>query len=130
MYVHHALRSPTPFFDIRLFKERSYAIVTCIAAVQMVALFAVLFAVPLLLQRTMNASPVATGAPISLSPLAATVMAPLAGRLVDRVGLRIPLTTGTFMLSLGGGIGRMLAMGSGYLWVAISLLTIAHWGLV
>lgn len=123
VYSRHALRNPTPFFDIRLFKERAYAIVTCVAALQMVALFAVLFAVPLLLQRTTDAPPVLSGALISLTPLVATGTAPLAGRLVDRVGLRIPLTAGTFMLALGG-IGLMLATGSGYLWLAISLLTI------
>lgn len=119
-YVASALRSDNPFFDLRLFRQRAYVAVTAIASLQMAALFGVFFAVPLLAVNHLGYSTPVAGALIALTPLVATVTAPLAGGVTDRFGFRLPLTLGGALLCGGGVLLGVGAQGSALL-LAIAL---------
>ncbi len=110
-YVVTALRSDSPFFDLRLFRQRAYTALTLVSALQMAALFGVFFAIPLLVVDYLELSATAAGALIALTPLVSTLTAPVVGGLADRVGRRLPLVGGGTLLCTGGLLLTLAASG-------------------
>jgi MFS family permease len=108
-FVRHERRTRAPLLDLTLFENRSFAganVLILMATSMMCSLF---FFLALYMQTVLGYSPLASGA--SLLPLTLTIMvvAPLAGRLADRIGARIPATIG--MLLLAGGLLGLSTLG-------------------
>ena len=93
-------RSPSPLVDLHLFKRRLFisSIGTSLLSFWMNAAHA--FVLPFFLQNILEFSPSKVG--MLIFPVAFTVMviAPLGGRLSDRVGVKIPATLGLTLTSL------------------------------
>ena len=97
-----ATRHRAPFLDPRLYREGTFGVLNAIIGLQMLVLFGVFFAVPLMLVTEHGISNGRAGAVMSLTPLVSTLLAPFAGRLADRVGTRTPVVCGAAMLCVAG----------------------------
>lgn len=118
-YFVSALRSDSPFFDLRLFRHATYATLTLVASLQMAALFGLFFAIPLLVVNFLALPATTAGVLLSLTPLVSTLVAPLVGAFADRAGTWPPLVIGGCLLSTGGLVlaafaqGPLLALSAG-----------------
>jgi EmrB/QacA subfamily drug resistance transporter len=89
-----------PLLDVRVFTYWPYVNSLLLISILSVGLFAVLFYVPLFLQNGQGITPMQTGLTVLPQALVMAVMMPLAGRIFDRIGPRIPAVVG---LTLTGG---------------------------
>ena len=97
-----ARRRPDPFLDPGLFRGGTFGVLNAIVGLQMVVLFGIFFAVPLMLVFEHDVSNARAGVIVALTPLAATVLAPFAGRLADRAGTRLCVLAGGLLLCVAG----------------------------
>lgn len=94
----------TPLLDLKVFRSRPYTIGLLIVVLVTVAMFGSLFYIPQLLLGVMGLDALDAGLVMMPSALAMAAMAPIAGRLYDRFGARLPvffglsLTTGACVL--------------------------------
>ena len=102
VYIRRQLQLPMPILPVDLFKIPIFALsigcsITCFTA-QMLALVSL----PFFMQHTLGLSAAQTGLLLTPWPLATTLTAPLAGRLIERVhpGLLGALGMGIFALGL------------------------------
>ena len=99
-FIFSELRSPSPLVDLNVFRRRLFisSLGTSLLSFWMSA--AHTFVAPFFLQNILALSPSKVG--ILIFPLSLTVMvlAPLGGRVSDRVGARIPATIGLTVISL------------------------------
>lgn len=103
-FVVHALRMRgTPILDLRLFRSRSFTMVSALMFLFGVSLFGMLFLLPLYYQVTAGKGALAAG--LLLAPQGAgTVLALLVvGRWTDRIGAR-PIVLGGLLVSILGSL--------------------------
>jgi EmrB/QacA subfamily drug resistance transporter len=101
LYVVHALRTPNPLIDVRLFAARSFATVAATNFVLGVAVFGVVLLLPLYLQIVRGQSVLATGLLLIPQGLGAAVAMPIAGTLTDKLGARRVVLAGVGFALLG-----------------------------
>ncbi len=103
-------RAPAPVVDLRLFRQSAFSAGAAIVALQNLAMYALLFQLPLYFQRLHGATSAAMGRTLLVMMGAMVVLSALGGRLADRLGARVTTLAGT-SLSLGGlaGLGVGLA---------------------
>jgi EmrB/QacA subfamily drug resistance transporter len=102
LFVRWELRTDHPMLDVRLFRNRSFAIGSSTIALQYMAMFGLYFALAQYLQLAHGYSPLETafiGLPIGIF---AMIGAPLSAQNVARLGPR--LVVGTGLLVSGGGL--------------------------
>ncbi len=100
-FVMHELRAAAPAIDLRLFRLRPFASAVAAVLGATVILHATMILIPILTQTLMGASPAASGtALLAISGLSALI-APLGGRLSDRLGRRAPAVAGCLCMAAG-----------------------------
>lgn len=128
LFVRHENITAEPLLKLSLFKDRFFAganVQILLATSVMCSLF---FFLALYLQVVLGYSALASGA--GLLPLTVTivVVGPLAGRLADRIGPRLPVTLGMLLLAaalLGlSGVAVNSSLGSLMSWFALAGLAI------
>ncbi|MGV9709972.1 MFS transporter [Gordonia sp. NPDC003424] len=95
----HCRRVPVPFIDVRAVVEPRFARSACAAFAQMFALGATLLAIPLY-AVTHGASTTVAGILLFSLPATMAVLAPLVGRITDRLGARPMLRSGLITLGI------------------------------
>ena len=93
------LRQRHPMLDLGLFRNTTFLGANIVFLLVVLAMFGVLFFVSLYLQNVLGYSPVKAGAAFLPMTLAIVLVAPLAGRLSDRVGSRWLITGGLLLVS-------------------------------
>ncbi|HLH27636.1 MAG TPA: MFS transporter, partial [Acidimicrobiales bacterium] len=88
-FVGRERRHPAPMVDVRLFLRRPFAAGVASTLLAFVVLFGVLVVVPYYFERSLGAGTVRTGLELMAMPLALGVVAPMAGRVADRIGVRM-----------------------------------------
>jgi EmrB/QacA subfamily drug resistance transporter len=83
-----------PLLDLKVFKSRPYTIGLLIVVLVTMAMFGSLFYIPQLLLGVMGLNALDAGLVMMPSALAMAAMAPIAGRLSDRFGARLPVFCG------------------------------------
>ncbi|WZH53881.1 MAG: MFS transporter [Nocardioides alkalitolerans] len=101
------LRRADPLVDPRLFRVPAFAGAVVAAVAVFVALNAALLATSLHLQDGRGLSPTAVGWATLPLALAATLVAPLSGGLVGRLGPRVPLLAAGGLLGVAGAFLRL-----------------------
>lgn len=117
----------SPVLDLSLFRSRTFSGANATAVFVGFALFGVLFFGSLFMQNVMGYSAIEAGA--SLMPMMVPVMilAPIVGKLTDRIGPRWLLTAGMVLLSLGLVFFSRLDFGSTF-WDLLPAMVIGGTG--
>lgn len=88
------LRSDQPMLDLRIFKNRGFSMATGLTFVTTIGLFSVVFLLPLFLQNIRGLTALQTGILMLPAIFGSIVTMPLAGRLYDKIGPKIPVVVG------------------------------------
>jgi len=108
------LRQRAPAVDLRLFRVPQFTGAIYSAAIVLFAMFGVLFFMSLYLQTVLRYSPTEAGAIFLPMTVVFLVTAPIAGKLTDRVGVRVPIAGGMALLGLALLYLSRLDGGSGF----------------
>lgn len=101
-------RHPAPFVPLSLFANPRYSAAMAFSAAQVMMVFAMLLLVPVYLQEVAGLEPAAAGLLVAGLSIARMIFEPLAGRLAELHGARLPSLI---------GIGVLVAVASGFaLW--------------
>jgi EmrB/QacA subfamily drug resistance transporter len=95
------VRHTPPLIDLRLFARPGFAPRVAIMAVTGLAMFALLFALPLYYQQARGAGALTAGLLVAPFGVSSAVAAPLAGRLAARFGTRAVVRTGALVAAAG-----------------------------
>ncbi|HPW47767.1 MFS transporter [Candidatus Saccharibacteria bacterium] len=100
-FIWEKYKKHEPLVNIELFKERNYKAGNAVTAILSFAMMGSFFLLPLFLQLILGLSPAKTGQ--YLIPLAVTIImvAPLSGRLADKLGPRYLAFSGLLVMSIG-----------------------------
>jgi EmrB/QacA subfamily drug resistance transporter len=107
-------RVKAPIVNFAFFKSRTFLGANTVAFLISFAMFAQFFFLTLYLQNILHYSPLETGVRFLPSTIVIIIMAPLAGRLTDRVGSRPLMTLGLVIVAVALGIQSRLTVHSGY----------------
>ena len=94
-FVYRTARHPNPVVDFRLFSDRSFGAAIMGTFVFGLAFYALLLANVNFLVGVWHYSTLRAGLALSPSPLLAAVVAPITGRIVDRIGSRVTAVLGS-----------------------------------
>ena len=95
-------RARLPMLELSLFRRGPFSGASVVSLLSFFALFGVFFYVSIYLQRVLGYSAIEAGATFLPFSVLVAVSVPVAGRLTDRVGPRLPLAAG--MTLLAGGL--------------------------
>jgi DHA2 family methylenomycin A resistance protein-like MFS transporter len=101
LWVWWELRTPSPLFDLRLFRRRTFAAASSAIMTVDTALMGTSFMLVIFMIAMMNYTELKAGLAIAVLPAAVLVLTPIAGWLTDRVGPRIPAVTGALVAAAG-----------------------------
>jgi EmrB/QacA subfamily drug resistance transporter len=101
LFVVIELEVDQPLLDVRVFRYWAFTNSLLLIAVLSVGLFGVLFFIPLFLQQTQGLGAFDTGLLLLPQALVMGVLMPIAGRIYDRFGPRIPAVVGLLILAAG-----------------------------
>lgn len=97
-FVRHERSAASPMLDLGLFSRVQFSAGIASGLLSYLVMFGSLFVVPFFLERALGQSPGTTGLELTVMPVALGIVAPLAGRLADRLGAR-PLTVSGMVIS-------------------------------
>ncbi|WP_209903103.1 MDR family MFS transporter [Brachybacterium sacelli] len=97
-------KADRPLLDLRTFSTRNFTVAVALMVVMMGAMFGVVVLLPIFLQRVLELSTLSVGLMMLPGGLAMGLLAPLVGRLFDRVGPRPLLVPGLSAVVIGIGI--------------------------
>ncbi|MDI4661578.1 MULTISPECIES: DHA2 family efflux MFS transporter permease subunit [Cobetia] len=108
------LTTRNPIVDLRVFKDRNFALGAIIGFWIGVVLYGLVYLVPLFLGSISGFSSVQIGQVMFVSGVVMFLMAPVAGKLSDRIDLRLMLCIGLVLTGLGTGMNVHLTSDSGF----------------
>ena len=95
------LRVASPMLDLRLFQNRAFTAPVLSAVFNYMGVSSTFFLLPFYLIQGRGLSPASAGLVLTAQPIVMAITATLAGALSDRIGTRIPTTTGMGILAFG-----------------------------
>ncbi len=101
VFVLWELRTPTPLFDLRLLRDRTFAAANAAIMTVDIAMMGTAFMLVIFMIAIMDYSELKAGLAITTLPAAGLLLAPLSGRLVDRFGPRPLAVTGALLTAAG-----------------------------
>jgi len=116
------LAQTQPLLDLSVLAERTYLLATLVLIVTTAALYSTLLLLPLFLQDVRGLGAMETGLLLLPNALAAAVMMPLSGRLLDKIGARPLAVPGLLLLAFGTWIVVNLDPGTPDSLLTLSLL--------
>jgi EmrB/QacA subfamily drug resistance transporter len=94
------LKVKTPMVEFRLFASRNFVGSNVVALIVTFAMLAQFFFLALYMQNILGYSPLQAGVRFLPATLMIVAIAPIAGRLTDRIGARIPIAVGLSLVSV------------------------------
>lgn len=92
-------RAPEPTVDLRLFRSMAFSAGLAASFLNFTAMASNMFLMPFFLQEALGMSTGRAGTVMMAMPLGVLVAAPVAGRVADRVGSRLPATAGMALIT-------------------------------
>jgi EmrB/QacA subfamily drug resistance transporter len=108
------LRSAAPMVNFSFFRSRTFLGANVVGLIVSFAMLAQFFFLALYMQNILKYSPLQTGVRFLPSTVVIIVMGPLAGRLTDKVGPRLPMAAGLLTVALALFIQSHLTIHTGY----------------
>ncbi|MEY2933531.1 MAG: hypothetical protein RL033_4280 [Pseudomonadota bacterium] len=117
----HEARHPAPLMDLGLFRDRLFTSALVSLVLSFLAMFSVVYLTPFYLEQARGLSVEQSGQMMMAYPLAIGLLAPLAGRLSDRIGSSVLAPLG--LLLAAGSLGLLGSVGAQtpLLWVGACL---------
>jgi len=114
--------------DLRTFRTRTFAVSSAMMGLCMMSLFGMIILLPIYLQSVLQLTPLKSGLLLLPGGMAMGLMAPLVGRLFDRIGARKLVIPGSILVS--GGLWSMALLGTGSaLWQVLAAHMVFSLGL-
>jgi EmrB/QacA subfamily drug resistance transporter len=101
LFVVIELEVPYPLIDLRIFKVPAYGLSLVLLGVAMTGLFTTLYFVPQFLQNVQGLQALDAGLVLVPSAVVLVVLMPIAGRIYDALGPRIPVAAGLAVMAYG-----------------------------
>jgi MFS family permease len=120
LFARRTVRAAHPFVPPSLFENRGY--VAAVAFPSMVALVSALVFIPLLLTSANGLPTGAAGLMLTPGGLAVAILSPVAGRLSDRIGAKLPVIAGLAVMGLSTLFVSSFAAGASPLLVCMGIL--------
>ncbi len=108
------LRSSAPMVDFGFFRSRTFLGTNLVAFIISFAMLAQFFFLALYMQNILHYTPLQTGVRFLPATIVIIIMGPLAGRLTDRIGSRIPMVVGLLTVALSLFIESRVTIHTGY----------------
>ena len=100
-FVRHALRTrDEPLIDLRLFKNRTFAVSSLTLTLVIISVFGGMLLLPLYLQAVRGESATSTGLLLAPQGFGAMLAMPIAGRLTDRTGVGRIVPVGLILVAI------------------------------
>ncbi|HEY2600524.1 MAG TPA: MFS transporter [Thermoleophilaceae bacterium] len=103
-----------PMVQFEFFKSRTFFGANLIAFIVSFAMLAMFFLTALYIQNILGYSPLQAGVRFLPTTLMIVLIAPISGRLADRIGPRIPMTVGLALTAVALFLQTQLTVSSGY----------------
>jgi EmrB/QacA subfamily drug resistance transporter len=113
-FVRHALRTEDPLIDLRLFKNRTFAVSSLTLTLVIISVFGGMLLLPLYLQAVRGESAMSTGLLLAPQGFGAMLAMPIAGRLTDRTGVGRIVPVGLILVAISFLGLTQLAAGTSY----------------
>ena len=113
-----------PMLDLSLFSERLFSASAASALMNYMSISSMAFVLPFLLIEGRDLSVGRAGLLMTAQPLVMAVTAPLSGTLSDRIGSRIPATTGMTLVAAGLSLLGRAGAGQGLTVLAAGLMLV------
>src|SRR3954465_10368461 len=107
-------RVSEPMVDFSFFRSRTFLGANIVAFIVSFAMLSMFFFMALYMQNILGYTPIQAGLRFLPSTLMIVVVAPLAGRLADRVGPRPPMVTGLLLVTVALFLQTRIDVGTGY----------------
>jgi EmrB/QacA subfamily drug resistance transporter len=101
LFVVIELEVDNPILDLRIFKAPAYSVSLILLGIVVTGLFSTLYFIPQFLQNVQGLQAFDSGLVLVPSALVLVVLTPLAGRIYDTIGPRIPVTIGLLLMAYG-----------------------------
>jgi EmrB/QacA subfamily drug resistance transporter len=121
-FIMMELRTKSPVFDVKLFKNATFAFSNLAALISYSATFAVVFLLSLYLQYIKGLSPGNAGLILVAQPVVMAILAPVAGRLSDKYNPRVIASIGMALTTVGLLFFVFLNANTSYEFIIIGLL--------
>jgi len=108
------LRQRLPMLDLSLFRNRGFAGANAVMGLVGLAMFGIFFYVSLYLQQVLGFSPIEAGAAFLPWTVLIILLAPVAGKLSDRLGPRRFVTTGMAIVATSMFVFSRFGVGASY----------------
>jgi MFS family permease len=122
LFARRTVRAAHLFFPPSLFENRGYVAAVAVAFSSMVALVSALVFIPLLLTSANGLSTGAAGLVLTPGGMAVAILSPVAGRLSDRIGAKLPVIAGLAVMGLSTLFVSTFAAGASPLRVCVGIL--------
>ena len=124
LFVVHALRTPNPLLDVRLFARRGFGAAAATNFVLGVALFGVALLLPLYFQIVRGEGALRTGLLLIPQGAGAAVSMSIAGALTDKIGARRVVSAGVLIALAGTAAYTQITATTGYWYLAVALFLV------
>ncbi|MCC8142261.1 MAG: multidrug efflux MFS transporter [Lachnospiraceae bacterium] len=109
-----------PFLDVRILKNRDYAVSVIGSMLLYLNVYGGTVILPLYVQQALGMSATIAGLITLPGSLASVIVSPFAGRIYDKLGMRVLFVTGAVGLLISNGLMIFVTIDTG-LWVALVL---------
>lgn len=117
-------RVKAPIIDFSFLRSRDFLGANLVGFVVSFAMFGVFFFIALFMQDILGYSPLEAGVRFLPSTLAIVLLAPVAGRVTDRIGPRWPIVAGLTLVAISLFLQTRISVGDTYedIWIVFVLL--------
>ncbi len=100
LFVLIELNTPEPLLDIRVFRNRTFTLTSIMIPVIVTCLYSGTYYVPLYMQTVQGVGAMPTGVTLMPAALMMGMLMPVAGRLYDKIGARVPAVIGMALMTV------------------------------